>query len=202
MSGFGVIHDVSLELRRQVFTVLSATPGTDFFLDDEGTNITFSAPGDDLPEGTMASLYLYHLDVDKHLRNQRPLPDRSAADLFHRPPLPLQLRYLFTPVGDQEDNNHLLLGRVLQHFHDAPSFATLSGEPVGDSRGGASPELRVRTEMLSLEQLAQIWNALSTPYRLSLPLLIEIVAVDSAAPPRRTPRVETLVPALGKAEAL
>ena len=92
MSGFGVIHDVSLELRRQVFTALSATPGTDFFLDDEGTNITFSAPGDDLPEGTMASLYLYHLDVDKHLRNQRPLPDRTR---YHRVAPAVEPAYVF-----------------------------------------------------------------------------------------------------------
>jgi len=198
MSGFGVVHDVTLELRRQIYAALTATPEADFSLDNEATDISLSAPRDDLPEAVVACLYLYHLDIDKHLRNQRPLPDRESADLFHRPPLPLQLRYLFTPVGEQEDGNHLLLGRVLQHFHDAPSFATLSGEPVGDSRGGASRELRVRTEMLSLEQLAQIWNALSTPFRLSLPLLVEVVAVDSAAPPRRTPRVETLVPAIGK----
>ena len=181
---------------------LTATPEADFGLDNDATDISLSAPSDELGEDVVACLYLYHLDIDKHLRNQRPLPDRDAAELFHRPPLPLQLRYLFTPVGGAEDANHLLLGRVLQHFHDVPSFSTLSGAPVGDSRGGASRELRVRAEMLSLEQLAQIWNALSTPFRLSLPLLVEVVAVDSAAPARRTPRVETLVPAVGKMGAL
>ena len=201
MSGFSVIHDVTLELRRQVFGALSATPDTDFSLDDGVTSIALQPPGENLPESAVASLFLYHLDLDKHLRNQRPLPDRGSPDLFHRPPLPLQLRYLFTPVGDMEDGNHLLLGRVLQHFHDRPSFSTLSGEPLGDSRGGASSALRVRAEMLSLEQLAQVWNALSTPFRLSLPLLIEVVAVDSGVPPRRAPRVETLAPAVGKAEA-
>lgn len=198
MSAFTVLHDTTLELRRQVFTALAATAATDFAIDDE-SRITLSAPGDDVDDSAVASLYLYHVDIDKHLRNQRLLPDPHADDLFHHPPLPLQLRYLFTPVGTDEETNQLLLGRVLQHFHDLPTLTTFGTEMIGDSHGAAGPGLRVRPDPLSLEQLSQLWSALSTPFRVSVSLLIEVVAVDSGRPPTRRRRTETLVTVAGQA---
>lgn len=197
MASFGIIQDVSLELRRQVFNALVATPDTDFSLGGEIERITLQSPGDTLADAVVVSLYLYHVDIDKHLRNQRPLPDRNQDDQFRTPPLPLQLRYLFTPVDDSESTNQLILGRVLQHFYDFPSFSTVSGEPIGDSFGGASTDLRVKPDMLSLEQLAQIWNAFSTPYRVAISLLVEVVAVDSGQPAKRRVRVEELITGVG-----
>ncbi len=198
MPNFSIIQDVSIELRRQIFAALQATPDTDFGLGGTIDRITLQSPADTLDSSTVASLYLYHLEIDKHLRNQPPLPDRDRDDQHRRPPLPLQLRYLFTPVDDAETVNQLLLGRVLQHFHDFPSFATVDGEPIGDAFGGASPELRVRPDPLGLEQLSQIWNAFSTPYRLALSLLVEVVAVDSGWPPVRRRRATELVGAVGE----
>jgi len=197
MSNFSVIHDVSLELRRQMFDALASAPDVDFALTDASTNITLSPPIDIGDTSVVASLYLYHIDIDKHLRNQDWLPAQAQPDAFRLPPLPLQLRYLLTPVDDEETNNHLLLGRVIQHFHDNPSFSALSGTPLGDSFGGASPELRVRPDLMSMEQLAQIWSAFSTPYRLSVAMLVEVVAVDSGKPPRRVPRVGEKILAAG-----
>lgn len=200
MSSFAVVQETSLELRRQIFTALDTTPDTDFGLNGDIDRIQVGPPGDDLPNGTLASLFLYHIDIDRHLRNQRPLPDRSDAALQRRPPLPLQFRYLFTPVDDDETMNHLVLGRVLQHFHDSPAVTSLGGIPLDDSFGGASPALRVKPDMLSVEQLSQIWNAFSTPYRLSVGFLVDTAAVDSGEPPLRAPRVEELLTATGLLE--
>lgn len=198
MSNFSVIHDATLELRRQIVGAFETTADVEFGLGGDVERITLASPGDTLEDTTVASLYLYHVDVDKHLRNQRPLPDPSTDDLFRAPPLPLQLRYLFTPVDGSELTNQLLLGRLMQHFHDSPSFGTLSSEPIGDSHGGASPELRVRADMLSIEQLAQLWNAFSTPFRIAVSLLVEVIAIDSAQPPVRVRRAEALVTAAGQ----
>ncbi len=198
MSNFSIIQDVSLELRRHIVEVLEMTSDTNFNINGDVDKISLLSPGETLENSVIASLYLYHLDIDKHLRNQRPLPDPNADDLFHRPPIPLQLRYLFTPVDDSEATNQLLLGRVIQHFHDFPNLATIAGTPIGDSFGGASPELRVRPDMLSLEQLAQMWNAFSAPFRVSLSLLVEVVAIDSGRPPMQVRRIDQLVPAVGQ----
>jgi hypothetical protein len=195
---FSVIQDISLELRRQIFAALQATPDTDFGLAGSIDVITLQPPSETLDAGIIASLYLYHVEVDKHLRNQRPLPDRIRDDEFRRPPIPLQLRYLFTPVDDDETVNQLLLGRVVQHFYDAPHVVTLSGEPIGDAFGGASPTVRIKPDLLSLEQLSQIWNAFSTPYRIALAFLVEVVAIDSALPNERRHRVEEMVLGVGE----
>ena len=198
MGTFATIADVSGELRRQIFEALQDTPDTDFGLSDSIDRITLQPASDQLPSSVVASLYLYHLEISPHRRSQAPLPDPARDDEFHRPPLPLQLRYLFTPVDDEEATNQLLLGRVLQHFHDHPCFATLSGTPIGDSLGGASAELRVRHDPLSLEQLSQIWNAFSFPYRVALGLLVEVVAVDSGLPATLRPRVREMVGVTGQ----
>ena len=197
MSSFAIVHDIGLELRRRIFEALDSIPDTDFGPNGNIDRIRIAPPGDDLPNGTLAALFLYHIDIDRHLRNQRPLPDRSDPSLQRKPPLPLQFRYLFTPVDDDETINHLVLGRVLQSFHDQPFITSIAGQPIGDSFGGASAALRVKPDMLTVEQLSQLWNALSTPFRLSIGLLVDIAAVDSGEPPLRTPRVEELLAATG-----
>jgi hypothetical protein len=197
MSDFNVIHNVSLELRSQIFAALDTTPMADFGLTGGIESITLQAPLESLADSIRASLFLYHVDIDKHLRNQRPLPDRARDDQSFKPPLPLQLRYLFTPLATAEEDGHALLGRVMQHFHDAPVMTTLGGTALDDSRGGATAALRIKPDMLSLEQLAQLWNALSSPFRLSVAFMVETIAVDSGLPARSAPRVDEFVRATG-----
>lgn len=198
MTDFAVIQAVSAELRRQIIDVLGTTPDADFGIEGDEDRIALESPGSTLAAGTVASLYLYHVEIDGHLRNQRPLPDRSADDLFRKPPLPLRLRFLFTPVGDEEATNLFLLGRVLQHFHDSPAFSTLDGTAVGDSHGGASSRLKVRIDLLPMAELTQLWSAFTTPFRLSISLLVEVVAIDSARLPVRLPRTEEVAVGYGQ----
>lgn len=198
MAKFSVLQDLSVELRRQIFEALESTPDTDFGLSGSVDRITLRPPSDGLAQNVVGSLYLYRLEINPNLRNQPFLPDRTSDDQYHRPPLPLQLRYLFTPLDDDEGLNQLLLGRVLQHFNDFPSFSTLSGEPIGDAFGGASTEIRVTSDVLTLEQLGQLWNAFARPYRVGLPLLVEVVAIDSGQPPVRRGRISEVLVAVGK----
>lgn len=197
MSGFNIIHDVSIELRSQLFGALQATPGSDFSLTSAAASITLDPPQDDLASTVRASLFLYHIERDKHLLGQRPLPHRTRDDLFYNPPLPLQLRFMFTPLAGSEEDNLSIVGRVLQHVHDTPNITSLRGIPMDDSRGAASAVLRMRPDFLSLEQLTQMWNALSQPYRLSVAFLVEIVAIDSGLPARRAGRVRELTQGIG-----
>jgi hypothetical protein len=199
MSSSSIVQDTSLELRRRIFSALEATPDTDFGLNGDIERIRVAPPADDLPDGTVGTLFLYHIDIDRHLRNQRSLPDRDDPSVQRKPPLPLQFRFLFTPIDDDDSINHLVLGRVLQHFHDQPFITTIAGQPLDDSFGGATPVLRVKPDMLTVEQLSQLWNALSAPYRLSIAFLVDIAAVDSGDPPRRAPRVDELLAAAGVA---
>lgn len=197
MSNFTIIHEIARELRARIFEALRTAPGVDFHLTDVDNNILIEPFTDKSGPAVKAFLYLYHLDINKSLRNQRMLPQPGQADEFRTPPLPLQLRFLFTPVEDGEGTQLLILGRVLQYFHDYPELSSLAGEPLDDSFGGASAELRVRPEMLSVEQLTQIWSAFNQPYRLTAAFLVEVVAVDSAKAPARIPRVVDASAAVG-----
>lgn len=197
MSNFAIIRNVSLELRNQIHGALVATPDTDFGLNSPD-DIALDPPGDRIGDGVQASLYLYHVEIDRHLRNQRPLPDVDRPDTFRKPPLTLRMRYLFTPVTTEEDSNHLILGRVLQHVHDHPQISQAASTPIGDSFGGASARLRIVPDMLTVEQMAQLWNALSEPYRIAIAFLVDVAAIDSASVPERRTRVTELITAAGK----
>jgi hypothetical protein len=192
MARFTVIGDVTLELRRQIYTALKTATDVSFNLPSETQAIFIGPPdSDEIDSQAIAALYLYHVVPSKHLRNQRPLPDPANPGRFRRPPLPLELRYLLVPHVESEVG-HQHLGRIIQHFHDEGSFNTLSGAPIGDSFGGASERLRISIDPLSMDQLAHFWGAIPTPFRLSLGLLVEVVAIDSAAPPDALPRVDEM----------
>lgn len=178
MSNYTIIHDTSLELRRRIYNALDATPDADFGLSNDQSDITLSPPRDQMQGNPHLSLYLYRIDQDGHLRNQPWLPDQQTGQRF--PPLPLKLCYLITPLENDEDQNQLMLGRILQYFHDQPVLDSLNGIPLDNSYGGNSAEMRVTFEALPMEELSQIWNALRTNFRLSAAYSVRIVTVDSA----------------------
>ncbi|MDX5297594.1 MAG: DUF4255 domain-containing protein [Gammaproteobacteria bacterium] len=196
MSGYAIIERIGSELRRQIFDTLDSTPDVDFGLTDPTANVAIAPPSAELANTVLISLYLFDIAINAHLRNQPVL--RTAPDELRRPPLPLQLRYLLTPHDDEDTSNHLMVGRILQHFHDHPVLGSVGGETLTTSFGGSSDQLRIRVEALTLEQSTQLWSALNQPYRLSVVLRVEAVAIDSAlAPVRQTP-VEAAYAVVGR----
>ena len=177
MSHFTIIHDVTLELRRRIFAALATAPEVDLGMTSPESDITLRLPTDNMNETPRLSLYLYYIEADAHLRNQKLLAAGETGLRF--PPLPLELRYLITPLDEAEDQNHLMLGRILQQFHDQPMLAELNGVPLDDSHGGTSAQLRVTLTTLTVDQLAQIWGALQTDYRLAVAYTVRTVAIDS-----------------------
>jgi hypothetical protein len=178
MSNYNVISQITQELRKRIHEALASAPDADLGLSTPETDITLSAPMDDQTDSARLSLYLYHIEQDGHLRNQPSLP--SGPNGLRFPPMSVQLHYLITPLDEAEDQNHLMLGRILQYFHDAPMLESLNGLPLDNSFGANSPELRIVFQTLTLEQLAQVWHALKAGYRLSIAYLIRIVTIDSA----------------------
>lgn len=187
MPRFSVLHDISLALQAQVIASLLSAP--DVSLDASAANIAIAPPSDALDDDVLAVLYLYHIGIDASLRNQPPLADPADPALFLRPPLPLHLRYLFVPLSEDEETNLLMLGRVLQHFHDQPAFRLAPGTPLAQNRGGVPEMLRVRPDLVGVEALGTLWTALARPFRLSAGFLVDVAAVDSGLPAQALPRV-------------
>jgi len=146
------------------------------------------------------SVWLYLVERDGETLNHP--PRRVAFDRQLSRPLPLRLHYLITPQVNYRVREHaaeleqLILGKILQVFHDQPSLAgsrlvnTLSGRPL---------ELFVRLETLSLEHITRVWEALDRPYQLCVSYEVTVVPVDSAHEPIVTVPVDIAMPEYGVA---
>lgn len=187
MSRYSIIRDVSVALRQSLFDAIASAADTDFGFTNPETDIVLAAPTVDLPNTAQLSVYLYHLEPDEFLRNQKPVTVGPSGLL--RAPVGLRLRYLITPLGADEDDNQLMLGRIVQTFHDQPFVDQVAGGPLGTSFGGGSPELRIAFETLSLESLSRIWHALNSAYRLSIAYVVRVAMVDSDLGPADGKRV-------------
>ena len=177
MSGYTIIQDTSEELRRRIFNALASAPDADLNMRTAEADITFSPPGDQLAASLRLSLYLYHIEVNGDMRNQRRLAVGQSG--LRLPPIPLDLRYLVTPLDELETINQLMLGRILQHFHEEPFLASLNGTPLDDSFGGSSNQFRIMLETLSIEFLSQLWSSLNTDFRLAVGYQVRVVAIDA-----------------------
>lgn len=187
MSNFSIIRDASRELRARLFRALTNVPDVDFGFSDVTTDIILSAPDSDVPASARLSVYLYCIEADGQLRNQ-PALSLGPTGLV-RAPLALRHQYLITPLQADEEQNHLILGRIMQALHDQPSILTLDGTPLDDSRGGGSPALRLSMQPMRLEDIARIWHAMGSDYRLSVAYEMHTVMIDSALDPVSADRV-------------
>jgi uncharacterized protein DUF4255 len=195
MSNYTIIQNTTLELRRRIHAALASTPDTDFHLTNVEGDITLAPPPTVASGPPYLSLYLYHIELDSHLRNQEYLAVGPTG--LRYPPLALHLNYLITPLEDRSEQNHLILGRVLQYFHDHPVIDAINGSALDNSFGGNSPEMRIAMETLPLEELSRIWHALTTPYQLSVAYIVRVVTIDSAQAEVEAKRVTELYTGVG-----
>jgi hypothetical protein len=136
------------------------------------------------------SLWLYRVVRDEQLLNAPRV--RNGDRLFRPNALPLRLHYLVTPIAqiDPEtgpQTEHMLLGKVLQVFHDHP---VLRGSDFIEELAGAEFSLHVRLEPLSLEEITQVWEALQRPYQLCVSYQVSVVPISSAVEPQSLAPVE------------
>lgn len=147
------------------------------------------------------SVWLYLIERDGETLNQP--PRRYTPDRLTPRPLPLRLHYLVTPQVDHKTRElageleQLIVGKILQVFHDASSLAgarlvnTLSGRPY---------EFFVRLEPLGLEQITRVWDALDRPYQLCVSYEVSIVPIESAMEASFGKPVDVSMPEIGVAK--
>jgi len=145
---------------------------------------------------TGLSVWLYRVARDEATLNRQ--PERISPTETRRVPLPVRLQYLVTPITHSSNDNSLeteqvILGKVLQSFHDHPQ---LFGTDLRDDFSGTDAVVTLRMEMISLDELTRIWDALDTPYRTSISYEASVVDIDTGqrpliAAPVRIPQAET-----------
>lgn len=136
------------------------------------------------------SVWLYRLIRDDQTLN-RP-PRRISPAQLRRQPLPLRAHYLMTPIitGNAgmpaPEAEQLIIGRVLQTFHDEPM---ITDPDLAGSYLGTGVELAVRLETLGLDETSRIWEGLERSYQLSVSYEVTIVVIGSAREPISAPPV-------------
>lgn len=165
---------------------------------DRGMHVLLNTPQEMVENNDEGiSLWLYRVVPDEMRRNdpaQRISPTQSK-----RPPLPLRLHYLLTPVTTRDhdgdpDTEQYLLGKALQVFHSKPFFfgADLRGELAG-----TAAQLQVTLDAMSLDDITRVWDALEGSYQLAVSYQVGIVDVDSAHEPDAVSPVLVALPQYG-----
>ena len=95
--------------------------------------------------------------------------------MIKKPPMALQLNYLFTPWTKNFETDQQLLGRVLRLFYEN---AILSGSVLQGVLAGSPNSLKVTLHALTLEERTRVWLALTRPYRTSLSYGVRVVNID------------------------
>jgi hypothetical protein len=120
------------------------------------------------------SLWLYQVQQNEFLRNQPPLRVPQHDDQIRFQPLVLNLYYLLTPSTESVEGDQMVLGRSMQIFNDNATLLLQSAEEPG-----VSQELRLSMCQRDLRELAEVWEALQQPYRLSVCYEIRLTEIDS-----------------------
>jgi hypothetical protein len=136
------------------------------------------------------NVFLYQTTLNAAWRNQD-IPSRVRPGETSPPPLPLNLHYLLTAYGEDDDDTqgHHVLGRAMSILHDHP---ILSQDEMRAALGPTVPPfppvvdqlegVRITYQPMSLEEMSKLWTTLQTQYRISASYLVSVVLIESLGP--------------------
>lgn len=173
-------------------------------------------------KGRQLNLFLYRVSSNGTLQN-RDLPYRNnAGDLIDLPVLALDLHYLLTAYGNNDDelDAQHLLAQAMSVVHEQGILtrdwirAAVAADPnvAGSDLADQVELIKIVPEPLSLEDLSKLWAMfpstnyrLSTAYQVSVTLISRPHAARSALPvrganvyvtPFRRPVIDAVLPAV------
>lgn len=132
------------------------------------------------------NIFLYQTMVNGSLRNM-PMPHQVKPGETSFPPLALNLFYLITAYGQDDDDasGHQLLGRAMIALHD---HAVLSREDIFNATESPLPDsdlhvqverLRITPQPMPLEEMSKLWTTFQTQFRISAAYQISVVLIES-----------------------
>jgi hypothetical protein len=191
MSNSLAIAALTEALRSLLDNGINADPNLDPNSDPDltGTSVT-ALPLDKARSnmnGLQVNLFLYQMNINAAWRNQDN-PRQTRPGDSGRPPLPLNLYYMLTTFGPEEDEilSHRLLGRAMSLLHDNGILdpALIQNALADNDLYQQIEHIRVTPNSMSLDELSNLWSTFQSPYRLSATYLATVVLIDSTLPPR------------------
>jgi len=129
------------------------------------------------------------------------LPARDCqARRIGSPPLVLDLHYLISFYATNAFASEILLGEVMQEFHERPvptcevitaalnPTSPPAGFPAELAQSGLAEqmeEIRITAEDISNEEMSKLWTAIQARYRMSLAYRVTTVIIETRAPARQ-----------------
>jgi hypothetical protein len=184
VSGYTIILEVSEFLRKTLWNGFDGDATLTQHITQLG-DIVLLNPADVIKNKNdrRLSLWLYQVQENPFMRNQTPTRIPQQDDTVQFPPLALNLYYLLTPSTNSVEGDQLVLGRSMQIFYDN-SILLLQGKEQSSS----VEELHINMCQRDLRELAEVWEALQQPYRLSVCYEVRVTRIDSQRT-QRTGRV-------------
>lgn len=179
-----IIGEVSEFLRKTLYLGIKDDPVTAQLVGSE-QEISLTNPGQTATGTRKLSLWLYQVMPNEHLRNpsfvRRTNPaNANDDDAQFYPPLHLNLLYLLTPSIQADSGasdpiaDQRLLGRAMQVFNDQSILRMDSKQSPGRAE-----ELHLSLASRTIEELAEVWEAMQQPYRLSVCYEVRAVRIES-----------------------
>jgi hypothetical protein len=177
MSDYPVIADIGETLKSLLWENMKSDtriyPGIIASEDD----ITLSSPAEQEAGNTKKlSIYLYRIIENQFLKNQENQVNDPTK--IYDIPMALDLFYLITPGTEDRKKDQILLGKVIQVFHD---HAIVRGSILkGDSLSGTTEQLRVVFYSLPFEEIIQLWQSFSEKsFQLSICYQVTPARIDA-----------------------
>ena len=145
------------------------------------------------------NIFLYQTMLNGSLRNTT-MPHQVRPGETGHPPLALNLFYLITAYGQDDDDSsgHKLLGRAMTALHDHPVLSRedifkATESPLPDSDLHLQVErLRITPQPMPLEEMSKLWTTFQTQFRISAAYQVSVVLIES------TRAARTPLPALAR----
>lgn len=130
----------------------------------------------------VVSIWLYRVTTNEHARGF----SSAGGGLAATTPLAVDLHLLLTVWATDAEAEHTLLAWTMSQLFRQPaldlSMLSTAWTPPGQPHphGFARNEvITVVQEEMSTEDLMRVWDALSRPYRLSVPYVVRVVTIDA-----------------------
>jgi hypothetical protein len=191
MSNYLAIATVSAALKQVLATPVSNAVNN--------ASVHFGRPDANPQQSPLVNIYLYQVTPNAAYRNGD-LPTRRAdGTLAQRPQAALDLHYLLTFQGDDEQlEPQRLLGAVVTALQNQPllsaaditSAVTNFGFLAGSGLDSQVERVKFTPTALSLEEFSKLWSAFfQVEYRLSIAYQASVVLLESDVTPQSAPPV-------------
>lgn len=159
-----------------------------------GSTVTTQPPDKANTAINLVNVFLYQTMINAAWRNVD-MPRQVKPGEAGQPPLALNLYYLLTAYGRDDDSpdpfSHRLLGRAMSILHDHPVLSSddikaalpIADQPFYDLYDQIE-HVRITPQPLTLDDMSKLWTTFQAKYRISTAYLASVVLIESKRPAR------------------